>query len=261
MTKILAITNQKGGVGKTTTSVNLSTALAACGYKVLLLDFDPQGNASTGLGVTEYDRERNSYRLIAGQISLSEAICQTLVPGLDILPTTMDLSAAEIELSELDRREHRLADALQGARGHYDFVLIDCPPSLGLLTVNGLVAADRAIVPLQCEFYALEGLSQLVRTINVVKQNFNPALAIQGIVLTMYDSRNKLSDMVSHDVREYFGDLVYQTVIPRNVRISEAPSFGKPVLMYDLKSTGAQAYAALAAELLSQEKNSSKTDG
>ena len=260
MTKILAVTNQKGGVGKTTTSVNLSTALAACGYKVLLIDFDPQGNASTGLGVTEFDRERNSYRLITGMITLSEAICQTLVPGLDILPTTMDLSAAEIELSELDRRERRLADALEGARGHYDFVLIDCPPSLGLLTVNALVAADRAIVPLQCEFYALEGLSQLVRTINVVKQNFNPSLAIQGIILTMYDSRNKLSDMVSQDVRDYFGDLVYQTVIPRNVRISEAPSFGKPVLMYDIKSTGAQAYAGLAAELLAQENLQAKSN-
>ncbi|MGC6536541.1 MAG: ParA family protein [Candidatus Puniceispirillaceae bacterium] len=254
MTKILAVTNQKGGVGKTTTSVNLSTALAACGHSVLLVDFDPQGNASTGLGVTETDRERNSYRLIAGQVSLQDAICATLVPQLHIVPTTMDLSAAEIELSELDRREHRLADALQGARGHYDFVIIDCPPSLGLLTVNALSAADNAIVPLQCEFYALEGLSQLVRTINVVKQSFNPDLSIQGIVLTMYDSRNKLSEMVSHDVRDYFGDLVYQTVIPRNVRISEAPSFGKPVLMYDIKSTGAQAYAALAAELLNQEK-------
>ena len=254
MTKILAIANQKGGVGKTTTAVNLSTALAACGHRVLLIDFDPQGNASTGLGVADSDRERNSYRLIADLVSLDNAICKTLVPSLDIVPTTMDLSAAEVELSELDRREHRLADAIATVRGRYDYVLIDCPPSLGLLTVNALSAADKVIVPLQCEFYALEGLSQLVRTINVVKQSFNPDLALQGIILTMYDSRNKLSDMVSTDVRDYFGELVYQTVIPRNVRISEAPSFGKPVLMYDLKSTGAQAYAALAAEVLNQEK-------
>ena len=254
MTKIIAIANQKGGVGKTTTSVNLSTALAACGHKVLLIDFDPQGNASTGLGVDETDREKNSYRLIAGLVDLADAICHSMVPHLDIVPTTMDLSAAEVELSDLERREHRLKDAINALDDSYDYVLIDCPPSLGLLTVNALCAADCVIVPLQCEFYALEGLSQLVRTINVVKQSFNPCLTLQGIVLTMYDSRNKLSDMVSRDVRDYFGDVVYETVIPRNVRISEAPSFGKPVLMYDIKSTGAQAYAALAAEILNQEK-------
>ena len=253
-TKIISVVNQKGGVGKTTTAVNLSTAMAACGLPVLLVDFDPQGNASTGLGIEQQDRDSNSYRLVTGQCSAQDAVTSCIVPHLDILPATMDLSAAEIELSDLERREYRLADGLGPLDGVYDYILIDCPPSLGLLTVNALAASDSVLVPLQCEFYALEGLAQLMTTIAAVRTNLNVSLAMQGIVLTMYDTRNKLSEMVKADVRGHFGDTVYETVIPRNVRISEAPSFGKPVLMYDLKCTGAQAYAALAAELLKQEK-------
>ena len=253
-TKIISVVNQKGGVGKTTTAVNLSTAMAACGLSVLLVDFDPQGNASTGLGIEQQDRDANSYRLVTGPCSAQDAVTSCIVPHLDILPATMDLSAAEIELSDLERREYRLADGLGPLDGVYDYILIDCPPSLGLLTVNALAASDSVLVPLQCEFYALEGLAQLMTTIAAVRTNLNASLAMQGIVLTMYDTRNKLSEMVKADVRGHFGDTVYETVIPRNVRISEAPSFGKPVLMYDLKCTGAQAYAALAAELLKQEK-------
>ena len=253
-TKIIAITNQKGGVGKTTTSVNLATALAACGMRVLLIDFDPQGNASTGLGVEVADRQADSYRLLAGSTDAREAACETLVPGLMLIPATLDLSAVEVELSDADQREFRLQQALQPVRAEYDYILIDCPPSLGLLTVNALVAADSVLVPLQCEFYALEGLAQLLRTVEAVRMRLNPALALQGIVLTMYDIRNNLSDQVVADVRAHFGEQVYQTVIPRNVRVSEAPSFGQPVLVYDLKCAGALAYAALAAELLKQEK-------
>ena len=253
-TKIISVVNQKGGVGKTTTAVNLSTAMAACGLSVLLVDFDPQGNASTGLGIEQKNRNANSYRLVTGQCTSQDAVKNCIVPQLDILPATMDLSAAEIELSDLERREFRLADGLAALDGQYDYILIDCPPSLGLLTVNALAASHTVLVPLQCEFYALEGLAQLMTTIAAVRTNFNPSLAMQGIVLTMYDTRNKLSEMVEADVRGHFGATVYDTVIPRNVRISEAPSFGKPVLMYDLKCAGAQAYAALAAELLKQEK-------
>ena len=253
--RTIAIANQKGGVGKTTTSVNLATAMAACGRRVLLVDFDPQGNASTGLGI-ELDarRETNSYRLITGEVNASEACLKTNISSLDILPATVDLSAAELELANVKAREFCLQKALQIVTHHYDYIFIDCPPSLGLLTVNALCAADCLIVPLQCEFYALEGLSQLLRTIEMVQQGLNKNLIVQGIVLTMFDSRNKLSEMVANDVRSHFGNLVYHTVIPRNVRISEAPSFGQPVLMHDLKSAGAQAYVALAAELLSQER-------
>ena len=253
-TKIIAVANQKGGVGKTTTAINLSTALAACGFSVLLVDFDPQGNASTGLGIEHESRGANSYFLVTDHCTAKEAVHTSIVPELDILPTTIDLSAAEIELSDVDRREYRLTEGLAPLLGTYDYILIDCPPSLGLLTVNALVAADSVLVPLQCEFYALEGLAQLMNTISVVRANLNETLAIQGIVLTMYDTRNKLSEMVESDVRSHFGDTVYETIIPRNVRISEAPSFGKPVLMYDLKCAGAQAYAGLAAEVLKQEK-------
>ena len=253
-TKIMAIANQKGGVGKTTTAVNLATALSACGEQVLLIDFDPQGNASTGLGSDVSSRQFNAYQLLIGACQIDEAIQQTLVPGLSLIPAIVDLSAVEVELSHFQGREFLLAQALKQVEGTYDYVIIDCPPSLGLLTVNALCAARSVLVPLQCEFYALEGLAQLLRTIEAVRAGLNPNLALQGIVLTMYDSRNKLSDMVEKDVRSHFGAQVYQTVIPRNVRVSEAPSHGKPILMYDLKCTGAQAYVALAAELLNQER-------
>ena len=254
LSRIIAIANQKGGVGKTTTSVNLATALAACGRTVLLVDFDPQGNASTGLGIEHGDRLANSYRLVTGEISADQALQSSVVPGLDIISAVVDLSAAEVELTNLNQREFRLSKALQNINQNYDYIIIDCPPSLGLLTVNALCAAHRVLVPLQCEFYSLEGLSQLIRTIQSVRGGLNQRLALQGIVLTMYDSRNKLSEQVARDVRTHLGDIVYNTIIPRNVRVSEAPSFGQPVLMYDLNCLGSKAYASLAAELLNQEK-------
>ena len=249
--RIVAVANQKGGVGKTTTAINLATALAACGRTVLLIDFDPQGNASTGLGIDE--RTHNSYSLIAGSSRADEAIQTTQVPRLDMIPTVVDLSAAEVELSDMPDREFRLRSGISKISKQYQYVIIDCPPSLGMLTVNALAAATSVLVPLQCEFYALEGLSQLMRTVEAVRAGLNGELRMQGIVLTMYDSRNKLSSMVANDVRDHFGELVYSTVVPRNVRVSEAPSFGQPVLIYDLKCPGSQAYAALAAELLRQE--------
>lgn len=251
--RILSVANQKGGVGKTTTSVNLATALSAIGKKVLLVDLDPQGNASTGLGIKRAGLRTSTYDVIFEDASVEETVKKTKVPGLDVLPSSIHLSGAEIELVGVPNREFRLKEALRKPMG-YDYVIIDCPPSLSLLTLNAFVASDSIIVPLQCEFYALEGLSHLVKTIERVRKNFNPQLEIHGVVLTMFDSRNNLSQAVANDVREYFGDTVYKTVIPRNVRLSEAPSYGLPAIVYDMRCPGARAYIALAKEVLKREK-------
>ncbi len=253
-TRVIAIANQKGGVGKTTTAINLATAMAATRKSVLIIDLDPQGNASTGLGIDRSARAVNSYHVLIGEATLAQSVLPTEIPGLSIVPSGVDLSGAEIELVEMERREMRLREALAETLTAYDYVLIDCPPSLNLLTLNALVAAQAVMVPLQCEFFALEGVSHLVKTIDAVRQSFNPGLELQGIVLTMFDKRNNLSDMVAADVRGFFGDKVYKTVIPRNVRVSEAPSHGKPVLLYDLKCAGAEAYVHLASEVLKRER-------
>ena len=254
--RIVAVINQKGGVGKTTTAINLGTALAAVGEKVLLIDSDPQGNASTGLGVGRAQRKRSLYDVLMGEHSVADAVVKTAVPGLDIIPADPDLSGVELELGQQARRSFKLRDALAPLRtdGSYTYVLIDCPPSLNLLTVNAMAAADAVLVPLQCEFFALEGLSQLMRTIDLVRGSLNPNLELQGVVLTMYDRRNSLSEQVANDVRAHFKDAVYETVIPRNVRVSEAPSFGKPALVYDLKCAGSQAYLRLAREVVLRER-------
>ena len=255
--RIVTVANQKGGVGKTTTAINLATALAAIGEKVLIVDLDPQGNASTGLGIDRQDRVSSSYDVLTGVMTLEDAAVQTAVPGLWIVPSTLDLLGVEMEISGAPDRVLRLRNAVRDSAARssrYTYVLIDCPPSLNLLTLNSMAAAHSVLVPLQCEFFALEGLSQLLETIDQVRQAVNPDLAIQGIVLTMYDGRNNLANQVVADVRAHMGEKVYRTVIPRNVRVSEAPSFGKPAILYDLHCAGSQAYLQLASEVIRQER-------
>jgi chromosome partitioning protein len=258
--RVLAVANQKGGVGKTTTAINLGTALAAIGEDVLIIDLDPQGNASTGLGIDRRDRRCSTYDVLVGEVALRDAIVTTAVPRLHLAPSTLDLAGLELEIGQARDRAFRLRNALAPlqtpAPGRVDFsyVLVDCPPSLNLLTVNAMAAAHAILVPLQCEFFALEGLSQLLKTVDQVREQLNPGLTIHGIVLTMYDSRNNLSGQVVADVREFMGSKVYDTIIPRNVRVSEAPSYGKPVLVYDLKCSGSEAYLRLATEIIQREK-------
>jgi chromosome partitioning protein len=254
MPRILAIANRKGGVGKTTTTVNVATAMAAAGKKVLVVDLDPQGNASTSMGVDKKGSMPSSYDVLLGNRRLTDAVVWTEIPGFSIVPSSADLAAAEIELVDMEKREFALKKALSKEAVNYDYILIDCPPSLSLVTINALVAADAVIVPLQCEFLALEGVSDLIRNINAIKKNFNPSLTLHGVVLTMYDKRNNLTQMVEDDVRHFFGKKVYDTVIPRNVRISEAPSHGKPVLLYDFNCAGSQAYIGLTKEVLKRER-------
>ena len=257
--RILVLANQKGGVGKTTTAINLGTALAAIGEKVLILDLDPQGNASTGLGIDRKSRRISTYHVLAGASSLAEAITETAVPHLFVAPSTLDLLGVELEIANERNRSHRLRSAIaalaaQQVTEPFTYILIDCPPSLNLLTINALTAADAVLVPLQCEFFALEGLSQLLKTVEQVRTALNPELTIHGIVLTMFDPRNNLSGQVVADVRQFMGSKVYETMIPLNVRVSEAPSHGKPVLLYDLKCAGSQAYLRLASEVIQRER-------
>ena len=255
--RIITVANQKGGVGKTTTAINLATALAAIGENVLIVDLDPQGNASTGLGIGRKDRSVSSYDVLIGTASIEAAAMPTAVPGLSIVPSTLDLLGIEMEIAAAPDRVLRLRHALRAAAeagNPFSYVLIDCPPSLNLLTLNSMAAADSVLVPLQCEFFALEGLSQLLETVQQVRGSINPRLEIQGIVLTMYDGRNNLANQVVHDVRAHMGEKVYETVIPRNVRVSEAPSYGKPAILYDLKCSGSQAYLQLASEVIRRER-------
>lgn len=258
--RILTLANQKGGVGKTTTAINLATALAAIGERVLIIDLDPQGNASTGLGIDRSSREVSSYDLMVGEAGIAQAAIMTSVPNVAIVPSTLDLLGVELTIAQHADRAFRLRDALKAIHElrinekPVTYVLIDCPPSLNLLTINSLVAADAVLVPLQCEFFALEGLSQLLQTIEGIRSTLNPRLSIQGVVMTMFDKRNNLSEQVLADVRSEMGDLVYDTVIPRNVRLSEAPSYGKPALLYDLKCAGSQAYLRLATEVIRRER-------
>lgn len=253
--RIITIANQKGGVGKTTTAINLATALAAIGERVLIIDLDPQGNASTGLGIDRRDRKLSSYDILTGERGLLEATLETAVPNLYILPSTMDLLGIEMEISQQPDRVFRLKRALESDEATaFSYILLDCPPSFNLLTMNAMAAAHSVLVPLQCEFFALEGLSQLLETVDQVRRTVNPGLDIQGIVLTMFDSRNNLAQQVVHDVRTHLGEKVYHTLIPRNVRVSEAPSYGKPAILYDLKCAGSQAYLQLASEVIQRER-------
>ena len=253
--RVITIANQKGGVGKTTTAINLATALAAIGESVLLVDLDPQGNASTGLGIDRAERETSSYDVLTGQAEIAEAAMPTAVPGLSIIPSTLDLLGVEMEIASAPDRVLRLRNALRRHAGdRFTYVLLDCPPSLNLLTLNSMAAADSVLVPLQCEFFALEGLTQLLATVEQVRGSINPQLTIQGIVLTMFDGRNNLANQVVADVRAHMGDKVYETVIPRNVRVSEAPSYGKPAILYDLRCSGSQAYLQLASEVIRRER-------
>ena len=253
--RIITVANQKGGVGKTTTAINLATALAAIGERVLIIDLDPQGNASTGLGIDRQNRVVSSYHLLLGEAGIAESAIETDVPHLSLVPSTMDLLGVEMEISDQRDRVFRLKKAVTSAEAdRYDYILIDCPPSLNLLTINAMAAAHSVLVPLQCEFFALEGLSQLLETVGQVRSTLNPNLDIQGIVMTMYDSRNNLAQQVVDDVRSYLGDKVYRTLIPRNVRVSEAPSYGKPAILYDLRCSGSQAYLKLASEVIQRER-------
>jgi chromosome partitioning protein len=259
--RVLALANQKGGVGKTTTAINLGTALAAIGERVLIIDLDPQGNASTGLGIDRRSRRISTYDVMVGASTLRDAVLPTSVPRLFVAPSTMDLLGVELEIAGEKDRAQRLRDAVAGLHAEtgngeegFSYILVDCPPSLNLLTINAMCAADAVLVPLQCEFFALEGLSQLLKTVEQVRAALNPRLSIHGIVLTMFDPRNNLSNQVVEDVRQFMGEKVYETIIPRNVRVSEAPSHGKPVLLYDLKCTGSQAYLRLASEIIQRER-------
>ncbi|WP_145643024.1 ParA family protein [Neorhizobium alkalisoli] len=253
--RIITIANQKGGVGKTTTAINLATALAAIGERVLIVDLDPQGNASTGLGIDRKDRKLSSYDVLVGEADIGQAVVETAVPNLFIIPSTMDLLGFEMEISQASDRAFRLRRALASDDAlSFSYILVDCPPSFNLLTMNAMAAAHSVLVPLQCEFFALEGLSQLLETVDQVRQTVNPSLDIQGIVLTMFDARNNLAQQVVSDVRTYLGDKVYHTLIPRNVRVSEAPSYGKPAILYDLKCAGSQAYLQLASEVIQRER-------
>jgi chromosome partitioning protein len=252
MGKTVVVANQKGGVGKTTTTVNLSACLALAGQDILVIDSDPQGNLSSGLGVNRSEISKSIYDVFTGNSPIEDTICRTMIPGLDVVPSTIDLLAVEVELITQEEREKKLLHAIARIKDRYRFIMIDCPPSLGLLTLNGLVAADSIIVPVQCEYYSLEGLGLLTRTLKLVRASFNPDIEIEGILLTMFDARNTLSLQVANEVKKHFGDMVYETVIPRNVTLGEAPSHGKPAILYDARSRGAQSYVSLAKEILNE---------